>query len=117
MNVRRRSHSRREDRLHILCGALLSCSDDERTDFGQPHTVARSPAFSLDGQEPNFSQGFNDGARGPFVPFAAARVGYASRCQKAENCLTCPIGLSAMIQHPISWVRWLTGLQTAPGTP
>ena len=54
--------------------------------------------------------------RGPLSACAATRVGYASRCQNTRGFASCPKGLSARIQHPISCVRALTGLHGSPRT-
>ena len=111
MNVCRRCHSGLEDCLHILCRVFFACS----TGSG-PISAIRSPP---DGRQPAFatvkSQIFpSDSTMVPLGPFAAsaeARLGYASRCQKAWGAVNCPTGWCAIIQHPTSLVRWLIGLQ------
>ena len=52
---------------------------------------------------------------GPLSAWAATLVEYKSRCQKTSDFVSRPTRSSAMIQHPTSCVRWLTGLHTPPG--
>src|SRR5215470_10761284 len=52
---------------------------------------------------------------GPLSAWAATRVEYESTCQKTSDFVSRPTRSSARIQHPTSWVRWLTGLHTPPG--